>query len=89
MVELSNDAARLVRKLVTGSALPATAGLHVGTKDDSRTLAMSLQAEPRGDDLILERDGAAVWVSPKAAERLEDHTLEAALEPRPAFFITT
>jgi Fe-S cluster assembly iron-binding protein IscA len=86
-LNLSKDAAELVRELVSQSDLPSSAGLRLGTDDDTHALAMSLEAEPRADDVVVEHDGAAVWISPLAAARLEDQTLQAQLLPRPAFFV--
>jgi Fe-S cluster assembly iron-binding protein IscA len=87
MVNLSNDAAELIRSLVSDSDLPESAGLRLGTDDASHALAMNLAAVPREDDVVVEHEGAAMWVSPGAAARLEDQTLHAQLEPRPAFFV--
>jgi Fe-S cluster assembly iron-binding protein IscA len=87
MINLSNNAAELIRSLVSDSDLPESAGLRLGTDDESHALAMNLEAVPREDDLVVEHEGAAVWVSPRAAARLQDQTLHAQLEPRPAFFV--
>ena len=87
MVDLSSDAAELVRSLVHDSDLPESAGVRLGTDDDSHALAMNLEEAPGEEDLVLERAGATVWVSPEAAARLEDQTLHAQLEPRAAFFV--
>lgn len=87
MVHLSNDAAELIRSLVADSELPESAGLRLGTDDDSHALAMHLEAGPQADDLVVERERAALWVSPQAAARLGNQTLRAQVEPRPAFFV--
>jgi Fe-S cluster assembly iron-binding protein IscA len=87
VLNLSDDAAELIRALVSASDLPESAGLRLGTDDDTRALAMNLEAVPHRDDVVVKHDGAAVWVSPEAAARLEDQTLQAQLDPRPAFFV--
>ena len=87
MVNLSDEAAGLIRSLVADSDLPDSAGLRLGTDDDKHSLAMNLEAAPRADDLVLEHQGASLFVSPVAASRVEDQTLHAQDAPRPAFFI--
>lgn len=47
MVSISNDAAGLIRQLVSDSELPAGAGLRPGTDDDPQALAIGLAREPR------------------------------------------
>lgn len=87
MVNLSNDAAALIRSLVSDSNLPESAGLRLGTEDDTHALAMNLAAEPGQDDLVVEHQAAALFLSPRAASRLQDQTLQAQIEPRAAFFV--
>lgn len=86
-MNISDDAAGLIRTLVAHSDLPPSAGLRLGTDDEKHSLAMNLEPEPRAHDQVLEHDGALLFVSPLAAPRLEDQTLQAQLEPRAAFFI--
>jgi Fe-S cluster assembly iron-binding protein IscA len=87
MVDISDDASELIRTLVSDSDLPESAGLRLGTDADTHSLAMNLEAAPQPDDLVLERAGASLFVSPSAAPRLDGHTLHAQLEPRAAFFV--
>jgi Fe-S cluster assembly iron-binding protein IscA len=87
MIELSDEAAGLIRTLVADSHLPRSAGLRLGTDEDKHSLAMKLEAAPLADDLVLRHGGALLFVSPLAAPRVEDHTLHAQLQPRPAFFV--
>lgn len=87
MVNLSDDAAGLIRSLVSDSDLPHSAGLRLGTDNHTHALAMNLAAEPGEGDLIVEHQDASLFVSPWAASRLQDQTLQAQLEPRPAFFV--
>ena len=46
MVNLSNDAAGLIRNSVSDSDLPKSAWLRLGTDDDTHGLAMDLATEP-------------------------------------------
>jgi len=87
MVQLSNDAAELIRTLVADHDLPSSAGLRLGTDEENHSLAMHLEPGPQEFDVVLEQDGASLFVSPDAAPRLGDQTLHAQLTPRPAFFV--
>ena len=87
MVNLSNDAAGLIRALVSDSDLPESAGLRLGTDDETHALAMQLATEPGEDDVVVEHQTASLFVSPRAMARLQDRTLQAQLEPQPAFFV--
>ena len=72
MVNLSDDAAGLIRNLVSDGDLPESAGLRLGTDDDTHALAMNLATEPGEDDLVVEHRAASLFVSPLAASRLQD-----------------
>jgi Fe-S cluster assembly iron-binding protein IscA len=87
LVNLSDEAAGLIRSLVADSELPDSAGLRLGTDDDKHSLAMELEAAPHRDDLVLEHQGASLFVSPLAASRVQDQTLHAQEHPRPAFYV--
>ena len=87
MVDLSDEAARLIRTLVADSPLPDSAGLRLSTDDNTHSLAMGLAAAPLADDVVLQHHGASLFVSPVAASRVEDQTLHAQVQPRPAFFV--
>ena len=69
MVNLSDDAAGLIRSLVSDSNLPQQAGLRLGTDDDTHALAMNLEAQPRPDDVVVEHEGASLYVHPVAGAR--------------------
>jgi len=87
LVNISDNAAGLIRTLVAESHLSDSAGLRLGTDDDTHSLVMKLEAAPLADDLVMEHGGASLFVSPRAAPRVEDQTLHAQREPRPAFFV--
>lgn len=87
MLKISDEAADLIRILVAAAELPDTAGLRLGTDDELHNLAMHLEAEPRAGDEVLAHDGAAMFVSRLAAERVSAQTLDAQTEGRRAFFL--
>lgn len=88
MITVSDEAATLIRTLVEAATLPDTAGLRLGTDDKMHSLDMHLEANPRPGDEVLEHDGVALFVSPLASARLNEQTLDAQVEGRPAFFLT-
>ncbi|MDT7571811.1 MAG: hypothetical protein QOE05_1985 [Actinomycetota bacterium] len=86
-MQLSTDAAVLIRTLLDDADLPDTAGLRLGTDDETHALAMSLAVQPEENDLVLAYAGACVFVSPMAAKRVRGQTLRAQVEGRRAFFV--
>lgn len=87
MVELSPEAAVLIRRLVADRRLPDSAGLRLCTGEGSRSLSLALAAGPDRHDLVLTRHGASLFVSPTAVQRVGQQTLRAQVEGRPAFFV--
>jgi Fe-S cluster assembly iron-binding protein IscA len=86
-VQLSTDAAVLIRTLLDDAHLPDTAGLRLGTDDATHALEMRLAASPEENDLVLAHAGACVFVSPLAAQRVRGQTLHAQVNGRRAFFV--
>lgn len=89
MITMTTEAATLITSLVSDSDLPPSAGLRLGTDPFLGSLAMSLTPEPRPSDVVIDRDGALLFLAPTVAARLTDQTLRAQLEDRPAFYLTT
>lgn len=87
MIHISDEAADLIRSLVAESDLPDSAGLRLGTDDETHALAMDLTPAPRESDVVLLADGAVLFVSPNAAVRTGGQTLRAQVDGRPAFFL--
>ncbi len=87
MIHISSEAADLIRSLVAASDLPESAGLRLGTDDETHALAMDLSPEPREQDVVLTAGGAALFISPNAALRAGGRTLRAQVDDRPAFFL--
>lgn len=87
MVELSLEAAVLIRRLVADHQLPDSAGLRLCTGAGSRSLSLALATAPDRHDVVLTRNGASLFVSPTAAQRVAHQTLRAQVQGRPAFFV--
>ncbi len=87
MIEITDEAAQLIHALVADSDLPDTAGLRLGTDDQTHSLVMDLAAEPHDGDVLVARDGASLFVSPIADARSAGQSLCAQIEGRSAFFV--
>lgn len=88
MITMTAEAATLIAALVSDSDLPTSAGLRLGTDPLLGSLAMSLSEEPGSSDVVLDQDGAMLFLAPDVAHRLTDQTLSAQLVDRPAFYLT-
>lgn len=89
MITMTREAATLITTLVGDSELPASAGLRVDTDPRRGSLAMSLRPRPRRNDVVVDHEGALLFVAPALADKLADQTLQAQLQDRPAFYLTT
>jgi Fe-S cluster assembly iron-binding protein IscA len=73
MLELSDDAVREIKELTQGGGLRFVA--QEGD-DGSTSFEPSLVDEPEEGDVVVERDGAKVFLDALAAEKLADVTLD-------------
>ncbi len=77
MLNVTGQAADLIKELVADADLPEEAGLRLAQRDDHTALGMSLAAEAASDDVVLVENNAMVFVGPMAAERVSGQTLDA------------
>ena len=88
MLHVTGDAAALINDLVQDDALPEGAGLRIAQRDDHPALAMTIEAEPGPQDVVLVDHRAKVFLGPVAQERLAGQTLGARTgELGAAFFL--
>lgn len=88
MLHVTDDAARMIVRLLADDALPPEAGLRIAQRDDHTALAMEVAAAPGPDDTVLLDRDARVFVGPLAGVRLEGSTLDARSgESGSAFFL--
>jgi Fe-S cluster assembly iron-binding protein IscA len=73
MLELSDDAVRELKDLAGDGGLRFVA---MEGEDDSWSFEPSLADEPADGDVVVERDGAKVFLDALAAEKLADVILE-------------
>ncbi len=89
MLKITEEAAVLICRLARYSAIPESGGLRIALNPATHSLSMGLAAIPERADAVICRDGALLFISAQAAERMSQHTLCADLTAaREAFFLT-
>lgn len=88
MLEMTADAARLVRDVTNRTDSSAEAGVRIVVDPVHDSLSMGIATAPAPEDAVVTRDGARVFLSRPAARRLHHRTLRAELsENRSLFFL--
>lgn len=82
MLTLTENASTIVKDITTQPGLADTAGLRI-TSDASPepTFEVSAAEQPEPGDLVVEQDGATVYLDQAASEILDDKILDAAVDP--------
>jgi iron-sulfur cluster assembly protein len=78
MLSITPDAAQIIRGLMDSGA----GGLRISTSPalsngHGPALVLDLAPEPRGEDEVVDADGAQVFLDPAAAPTLDDKVLDA------------
>ena len=76
-MKLTENAASMILDLVERQDLPQGAGLRIAEREDHVALSMTLAESAEPDDRVVSENGAAVFLAPVAAVRLETSTLDA------------
>jgi hypothetical protein len=85
---ITPSAADLVRTLAEQADLPPHGGLRIVVNPATNSLSMGLVAGPAGDDIILDRHAARVFLTADAADRLRGLVLHAEVtDTRAVFFL--
>jgi Fe-S cluster assembly iron-binding protein IscA len=88
MLTISETAATLVRTLTQDAKLSEQAGLRIVVDQAKDSLSMALAGTPASSDAVVDCHGARVFLSPSAADRLDEQTLRAEItEDRSLFFL--
>lgn len=83
MLELTDNAASLIVAIAEKQDLPQGAGLRIApTIDGSAEMTAKAATAPRSGDRIVERGGARVFLTPPAADALDDKVLDAQVDDR-------
>ncbi len=77
MVRLTDDAATMIVDLVEDRSLPDGAGLRIAPRSDHPALTMSLVDQGAPRDVVVQADGARLFLAPDADRRLSGVVLDA------------
>lgn len=80
MLTISQDAAEVIKVVLSGGESPEGAGLRIASPEDGEAaegLQASVAAEPEGNDEVVEAEGVRVFLDQQAASVLGDKTLDA------------
>jgi Fe-S cluster assembly iron-binding protein IscA len=86
MLKITPEAARLTRSLVRDSDSPQRGGLRIVLNPVTHSLSMGLAPAPEPADAVVARDGALLFLSQPAAERMQNLTLRAEISTTKSVF---
>jgi len=88
MLEITEEAASLVRTLADRGSVPQSGGLRLVLNPDTDSLSMGMAAAPDMSDAVITRAGARLFLSPPAAQRTQGRRLCAEItDTRALFFL--
>jgi iron-sulfur cluster assembly protein len=81
MLTLTDNAASIVKDLADRVTGTESGGLRIATQEtDPTNYEVTLTPLPQADDLVVENDGAHVFLESNAADALSDKTLDATVD---------
>jgi len=78
MLALTENVTEIVKKLT--EEVPAIAALRIATEADGESLSVSPADQAEADDVVLQQDGATVYVAAPASELLADKVLDGGVD---------
>jgi Fe-S cluster assembly iron-binding protein IscA len=88
MLTITDEAARVVRRLTRDADLPEDAGIRIVVDPSHHSLSMGLAPHAESQDIVVTARGAHVFLAPAAAHRLRRRTLQAEVTTsRTLFFL--
>jgi len=87
MLTLTDNASTVVKAIAeqTEGVTIETGGLRISTSaDQASDFAVAVASEPEADDVVVEADGARVFLEESAAEVLDDKVLDAQVDEQGA-----
>lgn len=78
MLALTENVTEIVKKLA--EEVPEISALRIATEPDGESLSVSPADHAESDDLVLEQDGATVYVAAPASEILADKVLDGGVD---------
>ncbi|MFC5729907.1 MULTISPECIES: Fe-S cluster assembly protein HesB [Nocardioides] len=79
MLTLTENATAIVKELTTAPDAPETAGLRISSAPETG-FAVAATPQPEPGDLVVEQDGATVYLDQPAAEQLDAMVLDAGVD---------
>jgi len=86
MLKITSEAACLTRRLVREGSSPRQGGLRIVLNPVTDSLSMGLAPAPEPADAVVAQDGAMLFLSQPAAQRLENLTLRAEISTTKSVF---
>lgn len=80
MLTVTENAATIIRGLLTSADEADDGGLRIGAKDGAGSLAVEIAKAPMPDDAVIEDGGARVFLDPVASPQLSHRELDVVLE---------
>lgn len=83
MLAISHGAAEAIKRVVSSSLVPEEGGIRISAEpvdDHSMRLDLAVAESPGIDDVIVEEEGASVFVQQDVAPFLDDKILDASVE---------
>ena len=81
MLTLTNNASTAVKDLAERATGSDSAGLRISTiSENPQDYEVKVSVTPEPDDVIVQNDGAQVFLESRAAEALADRVLDATVE---------
>lgn len=83
MFAISHGAAEVIKQIVSSSQLPEEGGIRISAEpvaNDSVRLDLVLAERPGAGDVVVEEEGASVFVEQGVVPFLDDKILDAALD---------
>jgi Fe-S cluster assembly iron-binding protein IscA len=78
VLDLTQNATKMIKDLTTQPEIPQGAGLRIApAPDGSGELQLSLQGEPAPGDQVIDAEGARLFLEPATANLLADQILDA------------
>jgi hypothetical protein len=88
MLEITEEAASLVRTLAVHRSVPEGGGLRIDLNPDTDSLSMGMAVAPDPSDAVVVRAGAMLFLSPPALQRMDGRRLCAEITgSRSLFFL--
>ena len=78
MLALTENVTEIVKQLA--QEVPEVSGLRIAAEADGQSLAISPADQAAQDDLVVEQDGATVYLDAPAAVMLDDKVLDGGVD---------